>query len=71
MTPHSAAAGKGGRSHLGSPFRLRASEGNLQGVLDELPAVPQSQRCLFCRPAGCYGRVPAKQAEPFALVNTV
>lgn len=30
---------QGWRSHLRSPFRLRASEGNLQGVLDELPEV--------------------------------
>ena len=35
---------QGWRSHLRSPFRLGASEGNLQGVLDELPAVPKSQR---------------------------
>ena len=52
---------QGWRRHLRSPFLLRASEGNLHGVLDELPAVPQPQRCLFCSPAGCYGRDQSKQ----------
>jgi hypothetical protein len=54
---------QGWRSHLRSPFLLRASEGNLQGVLDELPAVPKPNGAGSFRLLAAVDRDQPKQAE--------
>ena len=54
---------QGWRSHLRSPFLLRASEGNLQGVLDELPAVSKANGAASVRlPAASAGINQSKRS---------
>ena len=46
-----------------SPFRLRASEDNLQGVLDELPAAPKPNSAGSVRLPAAVDRDQPKQEE--------